>query len=352
MPRPTIQDIAKVLGISGATVSRALRDDPRISEKVVREVKSTATLLGYVPNIAASSLRKGKTKLIGLIVRDIRDGFCLEVVPSIEAACANSQYSLLLCNAGASQQSEFEFLRTLLQRRVDGIILITPLTTIPDPYIIFGKEVPLVLVDSVAIGAPICTVSVDHTMGGYLSTKHLLELGHRKIAFLSGPLSLSSSLRCVNGYRNAMTEAGVPLEDQIVIITDTTDIQAGHDGMLEIIKITPRPTAVATFSDLMAAGALEAAHHQGISVPDELSIVGYDDIPLSSLLTPSITTIKQNKDELGKIAVRLLLDEIHDKGHVHQQIQIQPILVARDSSTSIIKEAASENYGHHRPSPF
>jgi LacI family transcriptional regulator len=333
MAKPTIQDIAHIMGISGSTVSRALRDDPRISEKVIRAVKSTAVQLGYVPNIAASNLRKGKTKLIGLIVRDIRDGFCLEVIPSVEAACAAAEYGLLLCNAGASQQGELEYLRTLLQRRVDGIILITPATTVPDPYLMFRREVPLVLIDSVANGAPICTVSVDHTMGGCLSTRHLLELGHQHIAFLSGPLSLSSSLRCVEGYRNAMTEAGISIENQIVVLTEKTDVQAGYDGMLDIIKQTPRPTAVATFSDLMAAGALKAARHSGIPVPDELSIIGYDDIPLSSLLTPPLTTIKQNKDELGAIAVQLLLEEIHDQGHIHQQVQIPPTLILRGSTT-------------------
>ncbi len=343
MAKPTIQDIAQIMGISGSTVSRALRDDPRISEKVIRDVKSTAVQLGYVPNIAASNLRKGKTKLIGLIVRDIRDGFCLEVIPSVEAACAASEYGLLLCNAGASQQGELEYLRTLLQRRVDGIILITPVTTIPNPYLLFCREVPLVLVDSVINGAPICTVSVDHTMGGYLSTKHLLQLGHQIIAFLSGPLSLSSSLRCVEGYRNAMTEAGIQVEDQIVVLTDKTDIQAGYDGMSDIIKLNPRPTAVATFSDLMAAGALEAARHSGIAVPDELSIIGYDDIPLSSLLTPPLTTIKQNKDELGAIAMQLLLEEIHDQGHIHQQVQIPPTLVLRGSTTSPEQAIASHN---------
>lgn len=343
MPKPTIQDIAQIMGISGSTVSRALRDDSRISEKVIREVKNTAVRLGYVPNIAASNLRKGKTKLIGLIVRDIRDGFCLEVIPSVEAACAASEYGLLLCNAGASQQGELEYLRTLLQRRVDGIILITPVTTIPDPYLLFRREVPLVLVDSDASGAPICAVSVDHKMGGYLSTNHLLELGHRRIAFLSGPLSLSSSLRCVEGYRRAMTEANIQVEDQVVVLTEKTDIQAGYDGMLDIIKITPRPTAVATFSDLMAAGALEAARHCGIPVPDELSIIGYDDIPLSALLTPPLTTIKQNKDELGSIAMKLLLEEIHDKGHIHQQVQIPPVLILRGSTTSQKRTTASNN---------
>ena len=343
MAKPTIQDIAQIMGVSGSTVSRALRDDPRISEKVIRAVKSTAVRLGYVPNIAASNLRMGKTKLIGLIVRDIRDGFCLEVIPSVESACAASEYGLLLCDAGASQPGELEYLRTLLQRRVDGIILITPQTTIPDPYLLFRREVPLVLVDSVVNGAPICAVSVDHTMGGCLSTQHLLELGHQHIAFLSGPLSLSSSLRCVEGYHNAMTQAGIGMQDQIVVLTEKTDIQAGYNGMLDIIQLDPRPTAVATFSDLMAAGALEAARHCDISVPEELSIIGYDDIPLSSLLTPPLTTIKQNKDQLGAIAMQLLLEEIRDHDHIHQQVQIPPTLVIRGSTTSPKRSIALTN---------
>lgn len=339
MAKITIEDIARNVGVSGSTVSRALRDDPRISKKVIQEVKSAAERLGYVPNIGASNLRIGKTKLIGLLVRDIRDGFCLEIIPSVEAACAEIDYGLLLCNAAADQQAEGDYLRTLLQRRVDGIILITPVTSSPEPYLLFRREVPLVLVDIDVNDAPICAVSMDHKMGGYLSTKHLLELGHRRISFLSGPLSLSSSVRCVEGYKNAMGEAGIPGEDQVVILTAKTSIQDGFNGMMDIIKISPRPTAVATFSDLMAAGALEAARQSGLQVPDDLSIIGYDNIPLVSLLTPPLTTVNQNKEELGSIAVKLLLEEILEKDHYHRQILIPPALIVR-SSTAPIKQQA------------
>jgi LacI family transcriptional regulator len=332
MSRITIQDIARETGVSGSTVSRALRDDPRISAKTIRDVKGAAARMGYVPNFGARDLRVGKTSLIGLILRDIRDGFCLEVIPSVEAACAENNYSLLLCNAGADQQTELDYLRVLLQRRVDGIILITPMTAIPDPYLRFRREVPLVLVDIDVHDAPICAVSVDHTMGGCLSTQHLLDLGHRRIAFLSGPLSLSSSLRSVEGYKSAMSAASIPIEEQIVILTDKTGIRDGYQAMLDIIKIRPRPTAVATFSDLMAAGALEAARQSGLCIPGDISIVGYDDIPLCSLLTPPLTTIKQNKEDLGANAVELLLAEIHAKNHLHRQVLIPPSLVVRAST--------------------
>jgi LacI family transcriptional regulator len=332
MAKTTIKDIALKLGVSGSTVSRALHDDPRIRKEVIRDVKGMAGRMGYIPNIGASNLRIGKTKMIGLIVRDIRDGFCLEVIPSVETTCAANDYGLLLCNARADPQREREYLHTLLQRRVDGIILITPITSIPDPYLLFRREVPLVLVDIEMAGNPLCAVSVDHNMGGYLSTKHLLDLGHRQIAFLSGPLTLSSSLRCVEGYKRAMTEAGILIEDQIVVLTEKTDIKDGFNGMMDILKINPQPTAVATFSDLMAAGALEAARQCGLSVPKDLSIIGYDDISLSSLLTPPLTTIKQNKDDLGSIAVELLLDEIQGDKHTHQQILLPPTLVVRGST--------------------
>jgi LacI family transcriptional regulator len=215
---------------------------------------------------------------------------------------------------------------------VDGIILITPTTSIPDPYLHIHREVPLVFVDIEITGNPMCAVTVDHNRGGYLSTRHLLELGHRHIAFLTGPLSLSSSIRCVEGYKQAMTEAGIPIEDQLVVMTKKTGIEDGFAGMLDILKIVPKPTAVATFSDLLAAGVLEAARQYGLAVPDDLSIVGYDDIPLISLLSPPLTTIKQNKDELGKIAVELLFSEILEAGHEHQQIRISPSLIIRGST--------------------
>ena len=350
MTTTTIKDIARKLGVSGSTVSRALHDDPRISKQVTTQVKTMAAHMGYIPNIAASSLRIGKTKFIGLVVRDLRDGFCLEVIPSIEAACAADGYGLLLCDATADIEQESDYINTFLQRRVDGIIVLTPLTIIPDPYLKFRRQVPLVLVD-IEFGetpVPICTVSVDHRKGGYLSTKHLLDLGHRRIAFITGPLSLLSCLRYVEGYKRAMTEAVIPIEDQIVMIGKNTEVRDGHEGMLEILKLNPKPTAVATASDLMAAGALKAAQESGLSVPKDISIVGYDDIPLSSLLTPPLTTIKQDKDELGSIAAKLLFEEIGGTDHKHKQYLLQPSLILRGSTAppanSIEPQSVVDNF--------
>jgi LacI family transcriptional regulator len=328
----TINDIANELGISDSTVSRALHNNPHISNRVIQEVTRTAARLGYVPNIAARGLRTGKSNLIGLLVRDIRDGWAVEMIPSIENACAEHGYGLFLCNSYDDLKTERFYLQMLQQRRVDGILMLTPMSASADPYSSFRRSLPIVLIDIESEEPPsMCALTVDHVQGGYLSTKHLLELGHRQIACLSGPMTLSPCIRFVKGYKLAMAEAGVPTKDHFVIVAET-DIPGGNEGMIEILRIAPQPTGLVSVSDMMAAGALDVARKSGISVPGDFSIIGYDDIPLGALLSPPLTTIVQDRELLGKAAVETLLEEINDKEHVHRQIKVQPKLVIRGST--------------------
>jgi DNA-binding LacI/PurR family transcriptional regulator len=328
----TINDIAKELGIANSTVSRALRDEPTISAPVKQQVKRAAALMGYVPNIAARSLRTGRSRIIGLLVRDIRDGLSPEVIPGVEAACAAHDYGLLVCNASDDPMQERSYLHMLQQRRVDGILILTPKSNSPETYLAIARETPMVLVDATPEDAPMCAVSVDHVTGLYLATRHLLDLGHRRIAFLCGPLSLSPCVNSAKGYARAMLEAGIAEADHRVVVTEQTDIAAGYDAMLNILKLEPQPTALAVVSDVMAAGALEAARSHGMSVPHDFSIVGYDDIPLGALLSPPLTTVNQDKDGLARTAIELLLDEIQSSEHVHRQVLLKPSLVVRGST--------------------
>jgi LacI family transcriptional regulator len=220
----------------------------------------------------------------------------------------------------------------LQQRRVDGILILTPKSVSPETYLAITRGTPTVLVDATPEDAPMCAVSVDHVTGLYLSTRHLLDLGHRRIAFLCGPLSLSPCANSARGYARAMLEAGIPVEEHRVVVTEQTDIAAGHDAMRGILKLEPQPTALAVVSDIMAAGALESARSQGMSVPRDFSIVGYDDIPLGALLSPPLTTVNQDKDGLARAAVELLLDEIQSSEHTHRQVLLKPSLVVRGST--------------------
>jgi LacI family transcriptional regulator len=328
----TINDIARELGIANSTVSRALRDDPRISDRVKKEVKRTAARMGYIPNIAARSLRTGQSKMIGFLMRDIRDGLSSEMIPGVEAACAEHGLGLLLCNARDDPESERYYLRMLQQRRVDGVLILTPASHKPEPYVAFRRSIPLVLVDIELEDNPLCAITVDHKMGGYLATRHLLDLGHRRIAYLTGPMHLSPCIRVVEGYKRAMTEAGLPLDDHLVVVSEKTGISDGYHGLLEILKMSPQPTAMATVSDVMAAGALEAARQHGVRIPDDFSIVGYDDIPLSGLMSPPLSTVAQDKETLARLAVELLWEEISAEKHTHRQVVLPPSLVIRGST--------------------
>jgi DNA-binding LacI/PurR family transcriptional regulator len=329
----TIDDIARELGVANSTVSRALRDDPRISERVIEEVKRTAARMGYVPNIAARSLRTGRSNMIGLIVRDIRDSFSVETMRGVEEACAELDYGLLLCNSNDDLEKEQYYLRMLQQRRVDGVLLLTPTAPTPIHYLAVRQVMPLVLIDMEIGEVPLTAITVDHVMGGYLATKHLLDLGHRDIAFLSGPLHLSPCARMVQGYRQAMAEAGIPSAQHIVTIAQRTELEFGCSGMVDILRTHSQATAMATVSDLLASGALEAARQHNLRVPQDFSIVGYDDVPLASLLTPPLTTIAQDKMTLGSQAVSLLLDEINLSIEAPRQITLPPELVVRQSTS-------------------
>lgn len=328
----TLSDVAKELGVSGSTISRALKDNPRISKDLIKKVKKTAAKMGYVPNTAAQSLRTGRSNTIGLIVRDISDGWSETVIPFVEKACTENGFGLLLCNANNDPSKERYYLRVLQQRRIDGVLILTPFYSSGEAYLPFAQNLPLVLMDMFLDNSTVNTVTIDHEIGAYLSTKHLLDLGHRHVAFIVGPLNLSPCLRSVNGYKKAMLEYGIFDEEQMIVPTKHTDIKDGYDAMSEILKISPRPSALATISDLMAIGAMDAAKRNGIHIPDDFSIVGYDDIPFCALMTPPLTTILQDKEELSKSAVSLLQKSIMNESNSPHQIRITPRLIERKST--------------------
>jgi LacI family transcriptional regulator len=334
----TIDHIARELDVANSTVSRALRDDPRISERLRQEVKRVAARMGYVPNIAARSLRTGESQMIGFLVRDIRDGLSTELMPGVEDACAERGYGLLVCSAADDPSRERYYLHMLQQRRVDGILVLTPLSSSPEPYLSATDGIPLVLMDLQLDDSPLCAVAVDHVLGAYLATRHLLDLGHRRIALLSGPLHLQPCSQTAKGYKMAMSEAGLGPEEHLVVVRDKTGIADGYAGMQDILRISPQPTGILTVSDLMAAGALDAAHEFGIGVPRDMSIVGYDDIPMGALLSPPLTTIVQDKETLARLSVELLLEEIRGGEHQHRQVLLPPALKVRGSTGPVCPE--------------
>lgn len=333
----TIYEIAEYLGVAVSTVSRALHDDKRISPETIQKVKAAATKMGYLPNSAARSLRTGRSNTIGLIVRDINDEWCASMMPAIEKNCADHGMGLLLCNAENTSEKEEFYLRILRQRRVEGILLLTPVHPSPEPYFKYSKLIPLVLIDLITEKTQISAVSVDHKMGAYLSAKYLIDSGHKEIAFILGPLNLSSSNAYMAGYKKAIEESGLQWKKDHFFTGNQTHAEDGELAFQKFWNLDSKPTALASGSDLMAIGAMRAAQKMGVSVPNDLSIIGYDDIPLSSLVNPALSTIRQNRDILGEKAMQLLFMEMNVEKRNHQMLMIPPELILRESTAPMNK---------------
>jgi len=331
--RVTLHDVAKVAGVSASTVSRALKDDRRITPEVIQKVKKIASELGYVPNITARSLKTGRSQTIGLLVRDISDEWSAAVIPAVEEECSNFKYALLLSNSDSDIQREQYYLNILKQRNVEGVLILTPLSSDQASYLQKANEIPIVLVDTFLSEPKLNAITVDHELGSHISTSHLLDLGHHKTAFISGPLDISPSRQYRHGYYRALKERGIPEDMGLFIDQKRIDVEHGYRAMQNILEKYPGITAVATGSDLMAAGAMKAVKDRGLAIPEDISIIGYDDIPMSSFLSPALTTIRQDRGVLGRLAVEMLMEVIEGHSTGPKQITIPPKFVLRESTS-------------------
>ena len=331
--RVTLNDVAKVAGVSASTISRALKDDPRISLEVIQKVKKISSELGYVPNITARSLKTGRSQIIGLLVRDINDEWSAAVIPAVEKECSNFKYALLLSNSDSDLNREQYYLNVLKQRNVEGVLILTPLSSDQESYLKIADEIPMVLVDTYLSEPKLNAITVDHELGSYISTSHLLDLGHRETAFISGPLNISPSRQYRHGYYRALSERGILDDKRLFVEEKRIDVEHGYRAMQKILEKYPGITAVATGSDLMAAGAMKAVKDGGLAIPDDISIVGYDDIPMSSFLSPALTTIRQDRGVLGRLAVEMLMGVIEGNSINPKQITIPPEFVLRESTS-------------------
>jgi len=330
--RVTLNDVAEKACVSASTVSRALKNDPRISKSVSEKVARIAREMEYIPNFTARSLKTGQTNIIGLLVRDISDEWSASVIPAIENECSKYNYALLLCNADSDIQREKYYLEVLQQRNAEGVIILTPISSKQEDYLTLARSVPLVLVDTFFEKPKINIITVDHELGAYISTSHLLKLGHKNIVFISGPLDIAPSRQYRQGFFRALRENQISEKLALFHAEDMIDVIQGYEAMKRVLCRYPAITAVATGSDLMAAGAMKAIKDKGLKIPRDISIVGYDDIPLSGFLNPALSTIRQDLGALGKLAVDILQEVIMGKQEKARQITIPPEFILREST--------------------
>ena len=306
--RVTILDVAAAAGVSKSTVSRILDERlPPSENDTARRVRQIATELGYVRDSAAASLRRGKTMTVGVIVPRLTDTVMAMLYESLAHACGRTSRFAIVATTDDRPMADRAAAESLLRRGVDGIVLATARDDDDFPDVLRAQGVPYVL--TLRTDGRSRSSIGDDVLGGYLGTRHLLDLGHRRIAMIAGPNYASSSRGRVAGYRKALEEAGVPIvADHIV--PSTFGIEAGAEAVIGLMKLSPRPTAIFAINDNTAIGAMSALANLSLNVPHDVSLVGYNDIPIVSHLPTPLTTLRVPFDQIALAALDLLATPI------------------------------------------
>jgi LacI family transcriptional regulator len=333
MASASIKEVARQAGVSVGTVSNVLNRPEMVAPARRQRVLEVIDKLGFVRNESARQLRAGRSRTIGMVVIDIANPFFTDVARGAESVTDESNSMLMLCSSGEDRERELRHLEMLEQLRVLGI-LITPVDS-NDPRLdeIAGRGTPVVLVDRRSKGRNRCSVGVDDVLGGRLAAEHLLKQGHRRITFLGGPFSLRQVTERHQGAGEAIAEHSAA--NLAVIETGGLTVSTGREAGITIgaRPATQRPTAVFCANDLVALGLLQELTRQGIKVPDDIAIVGYDDIDFASAAAVPLTSVRQPREQLGRTAAELLLDEVQDgESHRHRHVVFDPELVVRESS--------------------
>jgi LacI family transcriptional regulator len=328
LQRVTISDVARTAGVSVATVSKVVNGRYGVAEATSERVQEVIAQLGYETSLVARSLRSRRTNVIGILVDEF-EPFSTEILKGASEAISGSGYELLAYSAGRPSGSEPGWERRSLSRLagtlIDGAILVTP--TVVDS----GNNVPVVAIDPHTGPAGMPTVDSDNLTGARLATDHLLDLGHRRIAFLGGRPDLESARLREEGFRQAMTARGVPVDPELVRVGGYRR-QTALEPARELLSLPERPTAVFAANDLSAIATLDAAASLGIGVPHELSLVGFDNIPESALTEPPLTTVTQPMQQMGAAAVDLLLHLLDGTGDRQTHVQLPTELVRRGTT--------------------
>ncbi|MDP9914014.1 LacI family transcriptional regulator [Variovorax boronicumulans] len=330
----TIKDVALQAGVSVTTVSHVVNDTRHVSAKVRERVELAIRELGYVPNAMARSLKSNTTSTLGMLIPNSSNPYFAEIVRIVEDRCFGAGYTLVLCNTDDEPRRQSVYLQVLAERRIDGLIVVSTGADEDDSLAtqLRGLRIPTVLVDR-EIADPACDlVETAHMQGGLLAVRHLLSLGHKRIACIGGPLGVTSSEQRIEGWRMALAETGSPPNADALLWRGGFTSQGGYEAMHAILRTEQKPSAVFVCNDLMAIGALRAAHESGVRVPDELSIVGFDDIELSAYTSPPLTTVAQPKERIGALAVDMLLERMGGKRRDARKVVLQPELRVRAST--------------------
>lgn len=328
--RVTINDVAAAAGVSVSTVSKVINARYGVSAKTAEHVSRVVRELGFETSLVASSLRGGRTNVVGVLVAEF-EPFALSLLQGISAELRGADYDVLAYAGRLTPSEQTGWERRSLSRLggtlIDGAIIVTP--TVESP----NSAVPVVAIDRHTGRSPQRSISADNRDGALQAVRHLVELGHRRIAHIRGRVDLESALLREDGYRAALTEAGIPVDDTLIVDGGYRP-ETTTDAIAALLDLEHPPTAVFAANDLSALRALEVARERGVLVPRDLSIIGFDDIPEATTADPGLTTMHQPLLEMGRLAARRLIDELEGRAQPapEEQDQLPTTLVVRGST--------------------
>ncbi|PSV65470.1 HTH-type transcriptional repressor PurR [Photobacterium angustum] len=327
----TIKDVARMAGVSTTTVSHVINKTRFVAEATQQKVLAAVDELNYAPSAVARSLKCNTTRTIGMLVTKSTNPFFAEVVHGVEEYCYNSGYTLILCNTEGNLEKQRDYLRMLSEKRVDGLLVMcSDLDQMLLDLLERKNDLPMVIMDWGPESPHTDNILDNAENGGYIATKHFIENGHKKIGCLSGQADKSTCQERLKGFRKAMAEADLTFNEDWLLDGDF-ECESAVEAAQKFIAMEDRPTAIFCFNDIMAMALISTFEQAGLRVPDDISIIGYDNIDLAPYFAPPLTTIHQPKRRLGKKAIEILLERVKDKNHERQTFEMTPKLVERKS---------------------
>ena len=328
----TIDEVAKRAGVSKATVSRVMNDSKPVKKEKYDRVMQVIDELGFIPNPVARGLAHQRTGLVGVVIPDITNPFFAELVKGIEEVVRDKNYNMVLCNTFHNFEKEMSYLKMLREKYVDGIIFMTAKVTHEHRDFFKSSQLPVTFINRKCEDLNVCSLDIDNYQAAHDMTMFFLKRGHRRVAIIRAPLTdKTSGYERYHGYRDAMHAYGLELNDSLVMRSNFK-IENTYKTVRRFLREQPPVTAIFATSDLMAIGAIKALQDEGIQVPHQVEVAGFDDIPMASYYHPSITTVRQPITEMGRTATKMLVREMNSEKVKNRNLILPYQLICREST--------------------
>jgi LacI family transcriptional regulator len=329
----TIVDVARKSGVSLGTVSRVINNDAHVAPDTREHITKVMQEMGYVANRQARSLRGSKTNVIGVLVPDLGTSYIGEIMHGIDNELAIAGLDLMLFTTHRTAIKEANYVANLVHGMVDGLLLVLPRNPADYTGSLTHRKFPFVLIDHQGGGAPCPAVGATNWQGAYNATEYLVKLGHRRIGFITGSMDLGAATDRLAGYKSALRTHHLP-EDPRLIYNGSFAQLDGYAGACALLDIEDSPTAIFASNDAMAMGAMDAVRNCGLRIPEDISIVGFDDVPQAALVRPALTTVRQPLEQMGGVATQMLLDLLKNPDKPIERIELPTELVVRGSTSN------------------